>query len=231
MGVIGVLGARGGAGASTVAALLAHALAREGETVLVQVGTGPSMDAVLGTEKVAGLRWPDLREARGEVDPGQLGARLRRWGRCGLLTPDDRQPEPVDAEVEGDVLTALRRRHHWVVVDLDRPGLLSGKPRPAVELCERVVLMVPRDIPAVAGARAVLRQLPDTAEVGVVTRGPAPGGLGGAEIAVALDRGWWGDLPGGRRLARSVDAGVGPVPGARTARWLRRAVRVCAGAG
>lgn len=224
-GAIGVLGARGGAGASTVAALLAHALARDGRTALVQVGAGAALDVVLGTEHDDGVRWPDLAEARGDVDAGQLAAALRRWRRCGLLAPDDRRPGPIPDRVETDVLAALRRGHHSVVVDLDRVALARDGTTPASEHCDRIVLVVPRDMPAVAGARHLLPHLPGWARTGLVTRRPSPGGLGGPEIAAALGLPWWGELPGGRTLARSVDAGVGPVAGRRTAAALRRLAR------
>ncbi len=222
---IGVLGARGGAGASTLAALLAHTLARGGHTALVQVGAGASLDVVLGTEREPGVRWPDLGEARGDVDPDQLAGALRRWRRCGVLVLDDDRPAPIPEPVERDVLAALRRGHRHVVVDLDRMRALDGGAGPAVDACDRVVLVVPRDIPAVAGARLLLPRLPDGLRVGIVTRRPAPGGLHGAEIATTLGHPLLADLPGGRMLARSVDSGVGPVPGARVAGAVRRLVR------
>lgn len=224
-GAVGVLGARGGAGSSTLAALLALTFARTDLTALVQVGRGPALDAVLGTEHNTGLRWPDLAEARGVVDPEQLAGVLPRWRRCRVLSPDDTRPGPIPAGVETDVLRALRQGHCTVVVDLDRAAV-GGGASPALEQCDRVVLLVPRDIPAVAGARALLCRLPPGARVGVVTRRPSPGGLGGPEIAAALDRSWWGELPGGRAVARAVDAGVGPVAGPALRRRLRRLARL-----
>jgi len=220
-----VLGARGGAGSSTLAALLAHSLARDGRTVLVQVGSGASLDAVLGTEGETGVRWPDLGEARGEVDPDQLGHALRRWRRCAVLSLDDDRPARIPEAVERDVLLALRRGHRHLVIDLDRESVQDGGNRPALDQCDRVLLLVPRDIPAVAGARLLLSRLPNDLRVGIVTRRPAPGGLHGAEIATALGRPFLADLPGGRLIARSVDSGVGPVLGPWAARSVRQLIR------
>lgn len=214
VGVVGVVGARGGAGATTVAALLARSVARRRPTVLVEAGPGPSLDTVLGTEAHPGLRWPDLTGARGAVDPGLLAGNLMRWGRCAVLPTDDERPGAAPADVLPDVLTALARAYASVVVDLDRTAVLSGDGVRSAPLavCRRVLLVTPRDVPAVAGARLVRDTLADqAADLGIVTRGPAPGGLGPDEVGAALGLRVVGSLPWVRGLGAAVDRGAGPV--------------------
>lgn len=224
--VIGVVGARGGAGASSFAALLAQAGTRHGSAVLVELGAGPSMDAVLGTEGEEGLRWPDLADVRGTVDPEQLAGALRRWRRCAVLTTDDQRPGPPPAAALPDVLDALCAGHETVVLDLDRAAVLDGRCGAVLAECRAVVVVAPRDIPAVAGARLLLRRLPAVDVLtGLVTTGSAPGGLGASELAKALGIPLWGTLGGGRRVARAVDAGAGPQYSWRV---TRRVVRLAA---
>lgn len=220
VGVVGVVGARGGAGATTLAAVLARSLARRRPTVLVEAGPGPSLDTVLGLEAHPGLRWPDLTGARGAVDPALLAGNLMRWGRCAVLPTDDDRPGPAPADALPDVLAALARAYASVVVDLDRTAVLAGGDGPGARAplaaCRSVLLVTPRDVPAVAGARLVRDALADrVAGVGLVARGPAPGGLGPDEVGAALGLRVVGSLPWVRGLGEAVDRGVGPVlPGA-----------------
>lgn len=218
-GVVGVVGARGGAGATVTAAALAAHLARRGPTVLVQIGPGPGIDTMLGLEGRAGLRWPDLTAARGAIDAEHLAANLMRWDRCAVLSTDDARPGPPPPEVLPDVLEALAAAHGSVVLDLDRSALLTpergsagpGPGRDLLDACGVLLLVVPRDVPGVAGARLLRTLLSGRGtRIGVVTRGPAPGGLGTAEVAEALDLPVVATLPWARGIGAAIDRGVGP---------------------
>src|SRR2546421_294935 len=59
---IGVVGGRGGAGASTLACALAVTAARSGHRTMLIDGDplGGGLDVLLGGERAGGLRWPDL---------------------------------------------------------------------------------------------------------------------------------------------------------------------------
>lgn len=271
-GVVGVVGARGGAGATVTAAALAAELARRGTAVLVDTGPGPSIDTVLGLEAHPGLRWPDLDGARGAVDPALLAGNLMRWGRCGVLPTDDARPGPPPPGALADVLRALAVAHGSVVLDLDRAAVLgaavaAGGPvavdapvvedRPAgtggavdargladaavavgagepvavrgatlLAACRTVLVVVPRDVPAVAGARLLRDGLVGAGRrVGLVARAPAPGGLGVEEVAVAVGLPVVASLPRARGLGAAVDSGVGPALPSGAARAVRRLAR------
>ena len=67
--VIVVVGARGGAGASSLAVALAHSSAQEGKrTVLLDADElGGGIDLVLGAEGHRGVRWSELAAVDGEL--------------------------------------------------------------------------------------------------------------------------------------------------------------------
>ncbi|WP_282944360.1 pilus assembly protein FlpE [Cellulomonas endometrii] len=223
----GVVGARGGAGATVTAALLAAELARRSTAVLVETGPGPSVDTVLGLEAHPGLRWPDLTGARGAVDATLLAGNLMRWGPCSVLPADDDRPGLPPPDVLPDVLEALVAGHRSVVLDLDRSALLTGTGvADLVDACRSVLVVVPRDVPGVAGARVLHALLTGRqTRVGVVARGPAPGGLGPAEVGLAVHLPVVGSLPWSPGLGAAVDRGAGPQP----SRAVRRAVTHLAG--
>lgn len=233
-GVVGVVGARGGAGATVTAAALAAELARRGTAVLVETGPGPSVDTVLGLEAHPGLRWPDLTGAIGSVDAALLAGNLMRWRGCAVLPTDDARPGPPPAAVVPDVLTALAVAHASVVLDLHRADVLAaarvgagpdaGDPVAGedgevggcgdalVAACRTVLVVVPRDVLGVAGARLLRDALVAPGRrVGLVTRGPAPGGLGAVDVARAVDLPVVASLPRVRELGGALDRGVGPV--------------------
>jgi len=235
--VIGVVGARGGVGASSLAAALARRLARggrhgagaSGSVALADLdGAGGGIDVLLGVEGAEGLRWPDLHGARGEVSGTDLTALLPRWSGVTVLSADRARPGAPRAEVVADVLDALAASHDEVVLDLDRGALAGCGP---LARCAVVLVLAARDLRSVAGVLAlrgaVLAAVPD---VRLVVRGPAPGGLGVLEMAHVVDlpvAASMGPQPG---LDAALERGGGPVPRRRSP--LARAVdRLAVGLG
>lgn len=215
--VVGVLGARGGVGASSLAALVAARAARRTATALVDLDpSGGGLDVLVGLEEEPGARWPDLAHARGDVDGRDVVALLPRWGRVAVLSCDRSRPGPLDVATAADVVASLARASGCVVVDLARTAAASA--HPLVAGCDLVALVAARDLRSVAGALALGDCLPAVA-AGLVVRGPAPGGLGATELAeaVGLPLLWAGRAD--RGLARAAEQGVLPShgPAARAA--------------
>ncbi len=220
-GVVGVVGARGGAGASVVAAALARQLSVAGPCALVDMAVGGGLDTLLGLEEEPGLRWPDLADARGQVDGAQLARALMRWRGCTVLSGDRRRAGPPPGAAVGDVLDALTRCHGSVVLDLDRSEVCG--PASVAAACRVVLVVVPRDLAGVAGALAVRDRLAGTVhDLRLVVRGPAPGGLGAGELALAVGLPVSVVVAAERRLAAGIERGAGP---ARPAGALARATR------
>lgn len=220
--VIGVVAARGGAGASTLAATVAGRLARRTATALVDLDRGSGgIDVLLGLEGADGARWPDLRGARGDVSGGDVVALLPRWGPCAVLSSDRFRPGSPEPAVVADVLHGLCATLGAVVLDLDRAAVVAGESLVAV--CDSVLVVAPRDLRSVAGVLA-MRPFLGGPGVGLVVRGPAPGGLGASELAAAVDLPVLAALRGDRRLSSTLERGGVPTRG-RTARTAARLVR------
>ncbi|MDM7832290.1 pilus assembly protein FlpE [Cellulomonas edaphi] len=219
---VGVVGARGGVGATVLAAALAQRLAQRTATALVGLDRScAGVDLLLGLEGVPGARWPDLASARGEVDGADVVALLPRWGTCAVLGPDGARPGIPDDDAVRDVLRALGVVLGALVLDLDRAAVLRG----AVPACDLVVLVAPRDLAGVAGALAVAGRL-NGVPVALVVRGPAPGGMGAAEVGHALAMPVTASWPRDRRLAGTIEHGGLRIAGrtARTVRALERSL-------
>ena len=229
--VIGVVGARGGVGASTLAAALARRLAggRGGRVALADLdGAGGGIDVLLGVEGAQGLRWPDLHGARGEVSGAELTAVLPRWSGVTVLSADRARPGAPRAEVVADVLDALAASHDELVLDLGR-GELAG--RGSLERCAVVLVLAARDLRSVAGVLALRAAvLGAVADVRLVVRGPAPGGLGVLELAHVVDLPVAVSMAPQPGLDAELERGGGPAPGHRSP--LARAVdRLATGLG
>ncbi|NMR19777.1 septum site-determining protein Ssd [Cellulomonas fimi] len=237
--VLGVVGARGGLGASSLAAALAHRLAgaRGGarRTALVDLDRfGSGVDVLLGIEAEPGLRWPDLRGARGEVSGDELTALLPRWSRVTVLSADRSRPGPPDAAVVDDVLDAIVDSHDDVVLDLDRAAVRAGGDRArdgddlregdglrgrdahgsrgdgVLGRCSALFVLAGRDLQSVAGLLAMRGATTREADVRLVVRGPAPGGLGVLELAHVVDLPVAASMDPQRGFAAALERGGGP---------------------
>jgi CO dehydrogenase nickel-insertion accessory protein CooC1 len=201
--VVGVVGARGGVGATTFAALLAAAVARHTATVLVDLVGGAGLDVTLGMEGAPGPRWPDLTGA-GDVAGDQLLAALPRWGRVAAVSTDRARPgiPPPD-----DVLDRLREAAGSVLLDLPPHEAAVG--RALLGRCDLVVIVVGRDVTSVGGAVALRTSLgPAAARTGLMVSDARRGTLGLAELEQAVGLPLLGRLPYDRSLAQSAERGV-----------------------
>ncbi|MFJ2665653.1 septum site-determining protein Ssd [Nocardia fluminea] len=208
--VVAVVGAGGGAGASTLAAATAlRGAARRVRRETVLIDGAPldgGIDLVLGMENVPGLRWPDLIIEDGRVSAAALHSALP-VGAPGLAVLSCGRARPATGAVPG------RSRADSISVGHAFVGLAPAAVRAVIESgrdagdlvvcdvsCERgpaadamldaadlVVLVVPARLRAIAAAEVVAAYLGErNPNRGLVVRGPAPGGLRGAEVAELL---------------------------------------------
>lgn len=229
--VLGVIGGRGGAGASVFAATLALAADREpGGALLVDCDPlGGGLDVLLGLEKAPGPRWSDVR-LTGRVSLPSLAATLpRRKHRGGSLPVLACGPEGEGPSVESlsAVLSAGRRSGRTVVCDL--PRTLTDAAAEAVTVADLVVLVVPVELRACMAAKQVLRRLSElTARTGVVACGRSSTDAGQAQAAGLLGPPLLAAMPPERGLPAAVERGE--FPAKSTGPVAKAAARVLAAA-
>lgn len=209
--VVGVVGGRGGAGASTLAAALALTGARRGyEALLVDADPlAGGVDLLLGREGEAGLRWPDLTGSRGRIPATALAAALPRPHGLMVLSWDRRATPAVSPEAMSAVLGAAVRAADLVVVDLPRRP--DDAAQVALERAALVLLLVPAEVRAcAAAARVAALTASYCCDLRLVVRGPGPGGVDAQLVAGILDLPLAGTLRTERRLPSAQERGEPP---------------------
>ncbi len=209
--VLAVLGGRGGAGASILAAALALTAADRGLAVtLLDVDPlGGGLDLVLGAEGAPGLRWPDLRHAPGRLPVGVVTATAPRAAGVSFVGWERTAPAEVAPQAVAAVLESASADADLVVVDLPRhPGAV---PRVVLGAARSVYLVVPAEVrAAAAAARVVAAVEPFAGEILLVVRGPAPTGLPAEAVADSLGLPLAGELKPEPGLPAALDRGDVP---------------------
>lgn len=221
---VGVLGGRGGAGASTLACALAVTSAREGlRTLLVDADPlGGGLDVVLGGETAEGLRWPAFAASRGRVSGGALEESLPELHSLRLLSWDRGDRVTVPPQAVRSVLAAARRGGGTVVVDL--PRRVDGGVAEVLAQLDLGLLVVPAELRAVAAAGRVVSAVGMVLrDLRAAVRGPYPSGLDDREVARLLGLPLAGDVPVEPGLQRPP--GPGRPPGASSRSPLARFCR------
>lgn len=153
---IGVLGGRGGAGASSLACALAVTAARAGRrSVLVDADPlGGGLDVPFGGERTAGSRWPAFLSARGRLSGAALDEALPRLHGVSLLSWDRDAGVRLPVEAMRSVLASARRGGGVLVVDL--PRAVDDAAAEALTQLDLGLLVVPGELRAMAAARRVV---------------------------------------------------------------------------
>lgn len=204
---IGVVGGSGGAGATTFACALGQVAARSGPALVVDADPlGPGVDRVLGLERAPGVRWDELCRTTGRLSARALREALPASGGLGALTWSTGRHDSLPAFAVREALSAARRGHDTVVVDLPR----GHDPLVAevVARCDRLVVVTVPTVAGVAAAGRVTGAYADRSRLGLVLRGR---GLAEREVSRALGVPVLASMPDQRGLAEAIDLGLGPV--------------------
>jgi secretion/DNA translocation related CpaE-like protein len=205
--VVGVTGGSGGAGATTFACALGQVGARRGRALVVDADPlGPGIDRVLGLEDRHGVRWDGLCQTTGRLSARSLREALPRREGLGALTWHAGPPGSLQAFAVREVLSAARRGHDLVVVDLPRTA--DPVVDEIVARCDRLIVVV---VPTVAGVASAVRTCarhPDPTTVRLVLRG---GGVEPHAIARATGIPVLTRMVDQRGLEEAIDLGLGPV--------------------
>lgn len=181
--VIAVTAGRGGAGASVLAVALAQAA---DEALLVDLDPwSGGIDLLVGIESATGLRWPDLSVLGGRLSWTAVRDALPSHRGVSVLSAT-RRPHVIDPEPVGAIIDAGRRGGATVVCDV--PRRLNDTAGCALESADFVVAITTSDVRGVAAMSALAPVLRSAnPNIGLVVRGPAPGGLRATDIADASD--------------------------------------------
>jgi len=224
---IGVVGGSGGSGATIFACALAQVAARSGPSVVIDADPlGPGADRILGLDLADGVRWDALGHTTGRLSARALRDSLPRRDGVAALSwypgPQPRRLQPFSAR---EALSAARRGHDTVVLDLPRAS------DPLVDeiasRCDQVLVTVVTTVAGVAAAMRLCRRFPDPGALGLVVRGPA---MDDETLARAVGSPVLQRMGDQRRLAESIDLGLGPVR-SRRGPLGRAAVRVLSSLG
>lgn len=204
--VIGVVGGRGGAGASTLAAGLALTAAGQGSSWLIDLDPiGGGADAGLGAELVCGARWRDLETLTGRLSPHALRSALPEVAGVAVVAAGgDMRTELTRGAVEA-VVSAAGRDGGTTVLDLGRAATTARDV--AVAAVDDLLLVVPAELRAVIAARQLADSLGQTAPAPRVVVRTVPGALPSGEIVRGLDLSLAGELPDEVSVRSAIQTG------------------------
>lgn len=205
---IGVVGGSGGSGATTLACALGQIAARQGPAVVVDADPlGPGIDRVLGLDVVEGVRWDALGHTTGRLSARALRDSLpRRDGVAALTWYSGAAPRKLQAFVAREAMSAARRGHDTVVVDLPRAS--DPVVEELVARCDQVLVTVVTTVVGVAAAMRTCGRFGDPRVLRLVTRGP---GLDDETVARIVGAPVLERMSDQRGLAEAIDLGMGPV--------------------
>lgn len=179
--VLVVAAGRGGGGASVFSAAMGISA---GDGMLLDLDPcGGGIDLLMGSESAAGLRWPDLQVHGGRLNWGALREVLPRRHGVSVLS-GTRTYHEIDPGAVAAVVEAARRGGATVVCDI--PRHLTPAAICALQFADLVVVVTTCDVRAIAATTATLAELRGVnPALGLVVRGPSPGGLLASDVADA----------------------------------------------
>jgi hypothetical protein len=212
--VLGVIGASGGLGTSTLCVALAvRGAPHVGATVCLDGAPGAEgLDVTACLEHVPGLRWPDLSGAQGEVDGTALLRGLPGDGTARVLAGSC---DAVPDEVAACAVRALGDLCGLTVVDLGRRTEL-------VQECTDLVLLSGTSARHLADASALVSRLDGRHPARLLLRMGRGESVSPEEVAVHLDLPLAGTVAHDGRVV--ADADRARTPGSRSSGALARAV-------
>ncbi|MDP5227577.1 MULTISPECIES: septum site-determining protein Ssd [Arthrobacter] len=201
--VLGVWGAVGGAGGSSLAAWLAGHAASDGlRTLLIGASAADTaLKHALSAEELAGPGWDELTTNGGTVSPERLAEALPSVGGFSLLCRSG-EASSGPGRLDPSVVEAARKVYELVVVDIP-----SGEAEEHAWWCDSVTVVAPLTLNA--GLRAVegLRRMAVTS-TGLVARCPARQKPEAQDLAERLGIRLDGIMPEVRGATMAADEGL-----------------------
>jgi secretion/DNA translocation related CpaE-like protein len=206
--VIGVIGGRGGAGASVLAAGLALTAVARGPAWLIDLDPlGGGADAGLGAELRTGARWSDLGVLTGRLSPAALRTAVPEVHGVSVVATTHPAEEPAPEAVR-TVVAAAGRGGGLVVLDLARHRTAARDA--AIAALDDLLVVVPAEIRAMLATGRVLSGLgPSPATPRVVVR-KTTDALPAQEVLHGVGLPFAGELPDETRVLEASQLGDAP---------------------
>lgn len=153
--ITAVIGACGGAGASTLAVGLARA-ARTGGADVLLIDADPlsaGIDLILGADEATGSRWGDVQALKGAVSTASLRDALPTVQGVTVLAPTRDRSQAITSDTLSDVLDAGSRGFDHLIIDL--PCTVDPMIEMALGRAAQTLLITPADVLATCRARVV----------------------------------------------------------------------------
>jgi pilus assembly protein CpaE len=155
-GVIVVMGAKGGVGATLAACQLASSLQRLGDSTAIVDLNMPLGDVAVYFDVQPTYTLADIAQRGVQIDATLVGELMHRHAPTGVqvLAAPSRveQAELVNESHVIALIEQLRERFDWVVIDVSRSW--SPTDMRAVDLADHLILMTLQDVPSLNHARA-----------------------------------------------------------------------------
>lgn len=209
---IGVTGARGGAGASTLAAALGLCASRRGQaTVLVDVDPrAGGVELVVGCEQSPGLRWSEAARTRGRVGADALRGALPSLDGLAVLSWQRTDDGALDPATLRAIVSSARRGADVVVLDIGRH--FDDVTVQAMTSVDVLLVVCTPDVRSAAGAAKLLGAVrPLVRDTRLVCRHRRGARLDAEYLAETLDLPLAGVLATRRTTEHAVDDGLGPL--------------------
>jgi secretion/DNA translocation related CpaE-like protein len=209
--VVAVVGACGGAGATSFAIALALAAARaRRRTILADVDPyGGGIDLALGVEHVGGPRWDAFLHGQRPLAGEALAAALPRFGEVTVLAWPRQATPHVPPDRVSSMLATCRRGADLVVVDV--PRWFDETCRVAFDAADLAFVVCPAEVRAIAAGRRVTESLSMLVDdVRCVVRGRAFSDITAELAAATLEVPLAGWLDSDKDLQRALDEGRPP---------------------
>ncbi len=168
--IIGVIGAQGGVGATTLGLWVARELKRHGKSSAF-IDLDPlsiGVDTVISTVQKTGKRWADL-SGTGAVLAGKLNEVLPRWKGVKIVTADERGGVSQKTDIANRTIAAVAQLNDFTILDLARSATLSDVPAHAwLGWCDQLLLLTNSDTLALIRAQKILQALQNKLDIAVV---------------------------------------------------------------
>ena len=160
--IIGIAGAHGGAGTSSMAACLARVVASCTSASVSILDLNPAsagIELLLSIVGTPGNRWSDLH-GRGALLAGRLNDSLPQWHGIRVLSADARGAVPNNIDTATAAIAAMAQVNEWSVLDLPPSSLMKNTPESHLaQWCDYLLVLTRTDSRHLIGTHTLLASL------------------------------------------------------------------------